>query len=144
MVSYIGHGTKTDWSASRIMDLTALTALTNADRLTIMLPMTCDNGYFAQRLATDASFGEASVRMAAGAVASWSPTGFGLASGHDLMERGLFLSVFQNHTSQLGAAATAGKVYLVQNATPGKYLDLLDTYLLLGDPALRIPLATSY
>jgi len=141
MVSYIGHGTKTDWSASRIMDLTALTALTNADKLTIMLPMTCDNGYFAQTNAE--SFGEASVRMAAGAVASWSPTGFGLASGHDLMERGLFLSVFQDHTQQLGVAATAGKVYLVQNATPGKYLDLLDTYLLLGDPALRIPLAAT-
>ncbi|MDQ1301474.1 MAG: hypothetical protein QG637_1396, partial [Chloroflexota bacterium] len=143
MVSYIGHGTKTEWSASRIMDLTALTALTNANKLTIMLPITCDNGYFGLPKATDASFGEASVRMAAGAVASWSPTGFGLASGHDLMERGLFLSVFQNHTRQLGVATTAGKVYLAQNATPGKYLDLLDTYLLLGDPALRIPLAVT-
>jgi hypothetical protein len=148
MVSYIGHGTKLQWSPSlgtnqSIMDLTALTALTNTNKLTIMLPMTCDNGYFGLPKATDASFGEASVRMTAGAVASWSPTGFGLASGHDLMERGLFLSVFQNHTRQLGVAATAGKVYLAQNATPGKYLDLLDTYLLLGDPALRIPLAVT-
>jgi hypothetical protein len=143
MVSYIGHGTKTYWSANEIMNLTTLNQLTNADKLTIMLPMTCDNGYFALPRATDASFGEASVRMAAGAVASWSPTGFGLASGHDLMERGLFLSVFQNHTQQLGVATTAGKVYLVQNATPGKYLDLLDTYVLLGDPALRIPLAVT-
>ena len=141
MVSYIGHGTKTYWSANEIMNLTTLNQLTNADKLTIMLPMTCDNGYFALPQATDASFGEASVRIAAGAVASWSPTGFGLASGHDLMERGLFLSVFHNRTQQLGVAATAGKVYLVQNATPGKYLDLLDTYLLLGDPALRVPLA---
>jgi hypothetical protein len=148
MVSYIGHGTKTQWSPSldysgSIMDITALGSLTNADKLTIMLPMTCDNGYFAQREIGAESFGEASVRMDAGAVASWSPTGFGLASGHDLMERGLFLSVFQNHTRQLGVAATAGKVYLVQNATPGKYLDLLDTYLLLGDPALRIPLVVT-
>ncbi len=139
MVSYIGHGTKTDWASERIMDLTALTQLTNNDKLTIMLPMTCDNGYFAQANAD--AFGEVSVRMAAGAIASWSPTGFGLASGHDLMERGLFLAVFQDRTRQLGAATTAGKVYLVQNAAPGKYLDLLDTYILLGDPALRVPLA---
>jgi hypothetical protein len=141
MVSYIGHGTKTYWSANEIMNLATLTQLTNVNKLTIMLPMTCDNGYFALPKATDASFGEASVRMAAAAVASWSPTGFGLAAGHDLMERGLFLSVFQNHTRQLGVATTAGKVYLAQNATPGKFLDLLDTYVLLGDPALRIPLA---
>ncbi len=140
MVSYIGHGTKTDWSSKRIMDLTALASLTNADKLTIMLPMTCDNGYFAQTTAD--SFGEASVRMnGGGAVASWSPTGFGLASGHDLMERGFFLAVFHDHATRIGAATTAGKVYLVQNAAPGRYLDLLDTYLLLGDPALRIPVS---
>ncbi len=140
MVSYIGHGTKTYWSASEIMNLTALTELTNADKLTIMLPMTCDNGYFAQTNAD--SFGEASVRMAGGgAVASWSPTGFGLASGHDYMERGFFLAVFHDRTARIGAATTAGKVYLVQNAPPGQYLDLLDTYLLLGDPAVTIPLA---
>ncbi len=139
MVSYIGHGTKTDWAGERIMDLTALNQLTNADKLTIMLPMTCDNGYFAQTNAD--AFGEVSVRMAGGAIASWSPTGFGLASGHDLMERGFFLSVFHDRTARIGAATTAGKVYLVQNASPGKYLDLLDTYVLLGDPAVTIPLA---
>ncbi|MCX7671877.1 MAG: C25 family cysteine peptidase, partial [Anaerolineae bacterium] len=140
MVSYIGHGTKTDWSSHRIMDLSALASLSNAAKLTIMLPMTCDNGYFAQTNAD--SFGEAAVRMAGGgAVASWSPTGFGLASGHDLMERGFFRSVFYERTTRIGAATTAGKVYLAQNATPGKYLDLLDTYILLGDPALTIPLA---
>ncbi len=76
-----------------------------------------------------------------GAVASWSPTGFGLASGHDLMERGFFRSVFHERTVRIGAATTAGKIYLVQNAAPGRYLDLLDTYLLLGDPGLSIPLA---
>lgn len=142
MTSYIGHGTKTYWSASEIMNLTALTALTNNNKLTIMLPMTCDNGYFALAGAGEESFGEASVRMAGGgAVASWSPTGFGLASGHDYMERGFFLSVFHDRTARIGAATTAGKVYLVQNASPGKYLDLLDTYLLLGDPAVTIPLA---
>ena len=55
----------------------------------------------------------------------------------------LFLAVFKDRISRLGVATTAGKVYLAQNATPGKYLDLLDTYLLLGDPALRIPLVST-
>ena len=46
MVSYIGHGQKTFWAAEHLYDATALAQLTNTGRLTIMLPMTCNEGYF--------------------------------------------------------------------------------------------------
>jgi hypothetical protein len=140
LTSFIGHGAKTYWTPEYLLDITALGQLTNSDKLTIMLPMTCDNGYFAEPKTTDQSFSEASVRMAAGgAVAVWSPTGFGLASGHDYLERGLFLALFHQNISRLGAATTQGKLYLTATAPPGKYLDLIDTFLLLGDPALTVP-----
>ena len=59
LTSYIGHGTKTYWAPEYMMDITALGQLTNSDKLTIMLPMTCDNGYFAEPKTTDQSFSEA-------------------------------------------------------------------------------------
>jgi hypothetical protein len=137
MVSYIGHGVKTYWAAERLYDMTALESVSNADRLPIMLPMTCNEGYFVDP--TESSLSELEVRATGkGAIASWAPTGLGLAPGHDFLERGLFLAVFHDGKS-LGSGATAAKLYLVANAPPGKYLDLIDTFLLLGDPALRVP-----
>ena len=143
LTSYIGHGTKTYWASEKLMDITSLSQLTNRDKLTIMLPMTCDNGYFAEPKSTDQSFGEASVRLSSGgAVANWAPTGFGLASGHDYLERGLFLALFHQGIDRLGAATTQSKLYMVATAPPGKYLDLIDTFLLLGDPGLKVPVTT--
>lgn len=137
LVSYIGHGTKTYWAEERLMDIAGLNGLTNSGKLPVLLPMTCDEGYFIQP--NEDSLGEASVRQpGVGAVASWSPTGFGLATGHDLLEKGLFLSIFHGGTNRLGAATTQSKLYLAAHAAPGQYADLIDTFLLLGDPALRL------
>ena len=106
-----------------------------------MLPMTCDEGYFHEADAGFESSGEASVRQpATGAIASWSPTGYGLSAGHDYLEKGLFLALFHNNVSSLGAATTAAKLYLSANAPPGRYADLIDTFLLLGDAGLRVQL----
>jgi len=142
LVSYIGHATKTYWAEERLMDLAALTRLTNGDKLPIALPMTCHEGYFHEAEAGFEAFGEANVRTAGGgAVASWSPTGFGLAAGHDYLERGLFLALFHDGVQELGAATTQAKLYLLAHAPAGRYDDLLDTFLLFGDPALRVRLA---
>ena len=141
MVSYIGHGTKTFWAEERLLDIAGLTSLQNAGRLPIMLPMTCDEGYFIVPETGAQSTSEAGIRLPErGAIASYAPTGFGLSSGHDYLERGLFQALFHDHISVLGAATTASKYYLIDNAPPGKYLDLIDTFLLMGDPALHVPL----
>ena len=60
MISFIGHGTKEYWAEERLMDIAALDNLTNSAKLPVMLPMTCDEGYFIQPDAE--SFAEASVR----------------------------------------------------------------------------------
>jgi hypothetical protein len=138
-VSYVGHGTKQYWAEEQLLGIFALPSMTNAGRLPIMLPMTCLEGFFHEAEREREAFGEAVVRSAGtGAVASWSPTGFGLASGHDYLERGFFLSVFHGQSHTVGAAATAGKLYLYANTPGNKYTDLLDTYSVFGDPALQV------
>lgn len=137
MVSYVGHGVKTYWAAEHLFDTAALANVNNGGRLPVMLPMTCNEGYFIDP--AESSLSELGVRAEnKGAIASWSPTGYGLAPGHDFLERGLFLSVFHDGAA-LGSGATMAKLYLVANAPPGKYLDLIDTFLLLGDPGLQVP-----
>jgi hypothetical protein len=102
-----------------------------------MLPMTCYEGSFHNP--NYDVLAETSTRMkGSGAIASWSPTGFGLVTGHDYLERGLFQALFNKGINTLGAAITDAKQYLLNTAPPGKYVDLLDTFVLIGDPALEV------
>jgi hypothetical protein len=141
LVSYIGHSTKTYWGTDRILDQTALASLNNADKLPVFLAMSCVDGAFHQAELGVNAFAEANVRMAGGgSIASWSGTGWGLAFGHDFLERGFFLGLFHDGVKTVGAAATAGKLYLVDNTPPGAYDDLLETYLVVGDPGLVVNL----
>jgi hypothetical protein len=138
-VSYIGHGIKEYWAEEQVLTQASLAGLTNADRLPIMFPMTCMEGYFQEPQADSAAFGEAIVRLPeVGAVASWSPTGFGLVTGHDYLQKGAWLGYFHYDFAELGAATNFGKLYLMSNAPTSKYDDLVDTFLIFGDPALRI------
>ncbi len=107
-----------------------------------MLPMTCLEGYFIHPSPPGldySSIGESLVRaVGKGAIASWSPTGFGLSDGHDFLDRGLFDAFFKYQTNQLGPAIIQAKLNLFANTT--SYRDLIDTYALFGDPALHLSL----
>ena len=105
--------------------------------------MTCMEGYFINPNpgSSYTSLAETTTRAAGkGAIASWSATGQGVASGHDFLNRGFLNALLTNGVSTLGEATQAGKQYLFSiGASP----DLLDTYLLFGDPALRMPVSVT-
>jgi hypothetical protein len=141
MVNYIGHGSREIWASEHLFEVSSIAALTNTGRLPFMVPMTCLEGYFIVPSSTSydySSVGEAIVRVPEkGAIASWSPTGMSVAAGHDYLNKGLFEAIFfDNVTVRLGPATTQGKLYLYSN-TAG-YRDLLDTYILFGDPATKL------
>ena len=100
--------------------------------------MTCLDGYYLQPSESGydySSLAEALVRVPnAGAIASWSPTGLGVASGHDIMNKALYKAIFQDDIVELGAATMLGKLALVGQG----HDELIDTYLLFGDPALHL------
>ncbi len=136
LVNYIGHGAQILWG-SGILDLSAIGLLTNADRFPIMLPMTCLEGYYIWPHVGTASLGEALVRAPQkGAVASWSPTGLGVAYGHDYLNKGFLDAVLSRGIREMGPATYAGKWRLYQ---AGVSLEQIEEYLVLGDPALHIP-----
>ncbi len=143
LVNYHGHGSTQSWGGSALWRTTNLSSLTNTGRYPIMLPMTCMEGYFI--LPTQQSLGESIVRIAdKGAVASWSPTGKGIVAGHDIIFTAFYDAIFKQGITELGPVTTYAKQAMYDNTDPGVSLfkDLIDTYILFGDPAMSIQTPT--
>jgi hypothetical protein len=140
MVQYAGHASTQQWASPYILRLGDLPNLTNGDKLPFIIALTCSEGYFIQPSPAGvnySSMGESIIRMADnGAIASWSPTGYGLTGGHVIMSEDLTDNLFNHYMNQLGPLTTIAKYHLYQSTSI--YNDLIDTYLLFGDPALRI------
>ena len=145
LVNFIGHGAYSEWGGwdsnpalSGDMLATAdVGGLTNVEKYPVVLAMTCAEGMFHHPHPLG-SFLESMAEVITkaqnkGAVASWSPTGWGLATGHDLLNRGFVTAALVNKVNTIGQATTSGLVNLWSS---GNYLDLIDTYLFFGDPAL--------
>jgi hypothetical protein len=137
LIVYSGHSSIHQWAAERLFHNDDLAALTNGPRLPVVLEMTCFTGAFHDP--GSATLDEALLRHpSGGAAAVWGATGLGVATGHAELASGFLRAVYVNGQPGLGEAALAGKLAL---AASGQNLDLLDTFTLLGDPALRVDLA---
>ncbi len=140
IVNYIGHAAIPWWAAEMLFSTNDVPGLTNGNMLPVMLPMTCYEGSF-HSPRYDA-LGEVDVRAAGkGAIASWSATGLGVAHGHDYLDRGFLDALFKEGVTDLGGATLAGKLELYRGNSSGTFYDLLDTYVLLGDPYTHVALS---
>jgi len=145
LVNFIGHAATRQWTgvdnvpaySGAVFENSDIPSLTNEDQYPIMVAMTCREGYFINPHAVGHNSYEALAEGITkaedkGAVASFSPTGVSVAQGHDTLNRALFNAIFGDLVSTLGQATTASKIGVW---TSGNHLDLIDTYLLFGDPA---------
>jgi uncharacterized repeat protein (TIGR01451 family) len=136
IVNYIGHAGITFWGSERFFQVSDIPYLTNGHQLPIMLPMTCYDGFYHYPYWNQDSLGETIARAdGGGAVASWSPTGLGVTAAHDVLDEGFLDGLFQDGLRTAGQATMAGKFKLW--ALVGNH-DLIDTYVLFGDPALHV------
>lgn len=133
-IVYMGHSGTQVWGHEDYFSVSSLTQLNNGGRTPIMLPMTCLEGYFQNP--TSDSLSEALLKSANGAVASFSPTGFQVQQGHDFLLRGFYEGVYDYDQRILGQSIFQAKLELNAGA-PSSFKNLIDTYVLLGDPALR-------
>ncbi len=135
LVQFTGHSSWQQWAAERFFHLDDLVALHNGPRLPVVVEMTCFTGAF-QR--PEPTLDEDLVTLSSGgAVATWGPTGLGVGTGHAYLSDGFFRALFAENVGTVGEATLAGKLALV---TSGQNLDLLDTFTLLGDPAMGLNL----
>jgi len=135
LATFMGHSSHSQWAEEKLLHRDNVPDLRTAGRLPVVLSLTCYTGSFHyppyapldERLAVEAE---------GGAVAAWGATGAGIATGHRYLAQGFFDTVLQEGGSTLGAATWVGKVRLYNNAPVNR--DLVDTYVLLGDPATRV------
>ncbi|MDW8396348.1 MAG: C25 family cysteine peptidase [Anaerolineae bacterium] len=131
LISYLGHASPRQWAAERLLHRDDVSSLPSRDALPVVIEMTCYTARFHELQDT---LDESLVRAAArGAVAAWGATGLTISTGHDQLAQGFVRSWLGG--SRLGDATFAGKLAL---ASGGIYLDLLDTFVLLGDPSLAL------
>lgn len=140
-VNYIGHAAINAWAHELILvgegsRRDDVRLMVNATMLPVFLDMACLSGNFAD--VDRRSMEEVLLnRQGGGSVGGWGATGFGVATGHDALHHGFYSAIFDDGVTVLGLAAVAGKQDLWRN---GRSLDLLDTFGLLSDPALRLSL----
>ncbi len=134
IVNYIGHGALNRWSHESIFVNSDIATLSNGAKLPVILSMTCWDGYWVYP-GQEGLIEELLRANGKGAVAAFSPTGLGVATGHDHLHKGFYDSLFVNGNWSLGAASMTAKLRLF---TTGTNYDLLHTFTLFGDPALKI------
>ena len=142
LVQYVGHGAYSSWAGERLLTYADVPSLTNANRLSFVLSLDCMDGYFLfpSKSRDLSALAEGLVRSAnGGAIATFSPAGYGLVEGHDLLAAGLYEAIFQYGMNRAGAATTYAKYYLASHTSGHR--ELIDTFTLFGDPALQLKLA---
>jgi hypothetical protein len=129
LVNFIGHGSNGVWTGALLLSNADAPSLTNSNRLSVFVMMTCLNGYF-QNAYVD-SLSEALMRTQGGAVAVWASTGMTGTGGQAEINEEFYRQVFAGSPPRLGDAVRAAS-----QATSDP--DVRRTWILFGDPAMRL------
>jgi hypothetical protein len=133
VLTYVGHGSMNVWAQEKILRTEDATELSN-DALPFMMTMTCLVGYFHHPQAV--SMGEELLfNPNGGVVASLVPTSESLASDQSDLASNIYVHLFGDAPT-VGEAIMLGKRDL--SAERDLMQDLIETFTLLGDPALRL------
>lgn len=135
-VNYVGHGSLDVWGAEKALKSADLARIDNADgRLPLLVTMTCLTGYFHHPNAE--SLGELLLRAPdKGIVAALVPTSESITSHQQPLAEAFYQELFGDEAVTIGEAMMRAKQSMPEN---GKmYRDVIETFNLLGDPALRL------
>ena len=135
LVGYFGHGSVTQWGKDNLFTVKDVASLQNGGRLPVVINMTCLTGLFTHPKVQ--SLAETLLWKAdGGAVAVLAPTSLTLSDDQSYLSNALAQAYLKDRTARLG------DVFLqAQRAVPTEGAgaqDVLRTFLLFGDPALRM------
>jgi len=134
LVSYVGHSSWHQWAVERLFHLDDVTGLHNGWALPVFLELTCFTSYFSYP--TTDTLDESLLRLAGGgAIATWGSTALVSTAGHRILHQGFFDAVFEDGIIGLGPATEVAKAKLDLSSQYSR-----DTFILLGDPAMKLNL----
>ncbi|HBB87025.1 MAG TPA: hypothetical protein DC047_05370 [Blastocatellia bacterium] len=130
VVNYSGHGNVDVWSGSSIFTTADATALTNGNKLPLVIVMDCLNGYFQDPNLL--SLSEAFLLAPnGGAVAAFASSGLTSTPGQRQMELQLYSSLYGSQPIAVGDAIKTAKAATTD-------IDVRRTWIYFGDPSLKI------
>ena len=136
IINYMGHSSHSQWAIERLLHRDDTDNLQNDGRLPVVLSLTCYTGAF-QHPPYSPLDERLMLEPNGGAVAAWGSTGEGVLLGHRYLAQGFHQAIADSDTITLGAATYSGQAALY-NRSIASSLFLLDTYVLLGDPAMPL------
>lgn len=151
LVQWFGHASAFRWGSQSVYNIQdtegygAAVPLNVNDQFALTVSYSCVSSYFASTFNVSnlhywQSLGESLIRAPSRAsVADIGPTGNHVGSAMLKLNEGIIQSALQNREDRAGLILQGGKEYYIANAT--FFFDLLDSSVLLGDPAtkLRLP-----
>jgi len=139
LVNYIGHGSIDKWGQDLIFTTDDVGALSNGNRLPVVLNMTCLTGLFTHpRL--DSMAEVLLWAEGGGAVAVLAPTSLTLPGDQSFFNQALFQALLHERIPILGPAIVQAKRQTPADSAESR--DVVETFTLFGDPALRLALPT--
>ncbi|BDU75932.1 C25 family cysteine peptidase [Mesoterricola sediminis] len=130
---YSGHGDVADWAGEMVLNNAKVPLLTNAGQLPFSVMLNCLNGWFA--MPGSYSLAETLVASpAGGSVGAFASSGLSYTWEQALLQGRLLPLLFRADRPTLGEACTLARIQAYQD---GASLDLVRTFTLIGDPALR-------
>ena len=128
IVNYNGHGSSNQWRGGLLTNADTA-SLTNRDRLSLFVIMTCLNGYFDDPVLD--SLAESLLKASGGAAAVWASGAQTEAAPQEALNEELYRLLFSGDSLTVGEAAARAKQAVV-NA------DVRRSWILFGDPAMKL------
>lgn len=142
-LQWFGHASQFRWGSVSMFDILDPATLTSNAQLPFTVHLGCWSGYFIGIQGSplynrnEQSLGEVlTLTPGRGAIADLSPTGLHIGSALLELNRGLVKALFQDGVTRVGGAVDAARLFFFQSGSG--YLDVIDTQVLMGDPAVRL------
>ena len=140
LVAYFGHGSVKMWGKDQLFTVEDVSRLNNGERLPVVLNLTCLTGLFTHPKV--ASLAEALLWKAdGGAVAVFAPTSLTLPGDQSFLTRAFGEAFLAEPNLPLGDLLLEARRQ-IPVATAGA-LDVMQTFLLFGDPAMKLAVHSS-
>jgi hypothetical protein len=142
IINYIGHGSVDRWAHESLFTNANIHSLNNAGRLPFVITMTCAAGYFVYPPGYYNCMAEELLYASnGGAVAVLAPSGISCPDIQQLLNEGIFESIFIDGDLSVGEAVTKGKIRVFENAGNNAE-NVIQTFTLFSDPALKLKKGT--
>ncbi len=130
LVNYLGHGSEDQWAGANIFDQDSVASLTNGSQLPVFLIMDCLNGFFQDVYSQPLGV---SLLLApnGGGAAVLASSGLNQAPPQTLLNTSIVSTGFRDGSVTLGDSIVQAKAGISDS-------DVRRTYILFGDPAMKV------